>query len=135
MSRILFLTLIILTSLNAAAGEQGKDYLFEDDAPSMNTRWYDLSRNSEDSLRVVLKYLKKSKSGKALLAKAIAKGEQSGETVFDIIKGGNKSITDTTLIRKFAAENPQEVAYETKSIVYLDKNLSRIDREDLIPFQ
>jgi len=55
------------------------------------------------------------------------KAYQQGETLFDIIKVGEISVSDTTLLRKFYPQNPEQIIYETRSKIFLNKELNLMD--------
>lgn len=98
-----------------------------DDAFKLSDRWRTLAATEEESIRSLVKILERSQTGKRVIAKASERAALSGETFFDIVSGGEGSLTDTTLIRKFSAKDPSHVAYETKSRVTLNRDLSVID--------
>lgn len=85
--------------------------------------WMDYTSSEELNLKRLLDLLARSESGDKLLKEARFKASRSGQTLNDVIKVGEGSLTDTTLVRKFNPQSPQHVIYETKSIVYLNKNL------------
>ncbi|MFZ4712120.1 MAG: hypothetical protein ACOYL6_00275 [Bacteriovoracaceae bacterium] len=122
--KILFSVLILLTSWALRAGAND-DYLIEN--ISLATTWDKVSKNSEQNVRYLIELLKKSHTGTRLLKEATMKAAQSGETIFDVLKAGEGSLTDTTLVRKFSQFNPHEIAYETKSKVYINRDLSLLD--------
>lgn len=68
-----------------------------------------------------------SPTGEKLMARAQAKAAESGRTLLDVIKPGAGSLTDTTLIRRFSADNPDKVVFEHLTYVYLNQNLKVID--------
>ena len=94
---------------------------------NFNDPWFKASRSDEENFRRLVEGLKKYKTGKKVIAKASQKAAQQGLTLFDVVAIGNGSLTDTTLIRRFSASNPAQVMYETKSKVYLNKNLKTLD--------
>lgn len=89
--------------------------------------WYKANRSDEDNFRRLVEGLKKISTGKKVIAKATEKAAQQGYTLFDVVAIGDGSLTDTTLIRRFAASNPVNVMYETRSKVYLNKHLKTLD--------
>jgi len=89
-----------------------------------NKSWYDSSKGKASCLQSVVRGLKKSKTGRSVLEKATRKAAIYGQSLYDIIDVGESSLTDTTLIRKFSPDNPLEIAYETRSKVFLNKSLS-----------
>ena len=114
---------ILFISLNALA----EDFLFVEDQGKHLGKWTDFSSNSEFNVKRLINQLAKSPAGKELLRKAAKKASVQGETLTDIIEVGESSITDTTLIRRFTPESPEHVAYESKSKVFLNKDLDDFD--------
>ena len=55
------------------------------------------------------------------------KADSYGKTLYDLIEAGNGSITDTTLIRRFSPSHPENIVYETRSKVYLNRHLNEYD--------
>lgn len=86
--------------------------------------WMEFTSSPELNLKKLLDILGRSRTGEKLLREASAKAGQMGMTLFDVIKVGDSSLTDTTLIRKFSPNSPEHVVYETKSVVYLNKTLA-----------
>ncbi|MCT4641845.1 MAG: hypothetical protein N4A33_06055 [Bacteriovoracaceae bacterium] len=89
--------------------------------------WTKYSSNKKLNLKVLLSKLAKSKTGKEILIKAKKKAKSFGKSLYEVILEGNGSLTDTTLYRKFSAIKPQDVIFESESIVYLNKTLSQYD--------
>lgn len=85
--------------------------------------WTDIGATHEDSVKELIRILARSKTGKKILIRAKKKAASSGRTLLDIIKPGDGSLCDTTLIRRFSPERPDKIAYETKSMVYIDRTL------------
>ncbi|MDC1174514.1 hypothetical protein OAT67_03935 [Bacteriovoracaceae bacterium] len=115
---------ILINSLQAKMFVRKEQTLFTDRTYSYNEKWTKIASTEEESLKEIIKFLSKSKTGKAILLKAKKKAAKYGETLSDIIKVGNGSLTDTTLIRKFSPSRPDQVVMESKSTVYLNKNLT-----------
>lgn len=93
----------------------------------LEASWYRLTNNPEFNLKRLIELLAKSELGKRILLDATSKAHNYGETLLDVIRPGEGSLTDTTLIRKFSPSNPKNIIYETKSVVYLNKNLGIMD--------
>lgn len=103
-------------------------YLFSEARFEPNKRWLDHNKKDQkENVRNLLKKLVKSKSGKDLVLKANEKAKESGLNIYDIIDAGNGSLTDTTLIRKFSQHTPNKVKYETRSKVYINRELNQYD--------
>lgn len=101
-----------------------KTLFFTEGPVQYNKNWRSLRDTEEDSIKYLIELLSSSKMGKMVIKEANQKARNLGQTLWDVIKVGNNSITDTTLIRKFSPSNPNSVAYESRSIVYLNKDLS-----------
>ena len=71
-----------------------------------------------------MELLSRSETGEKLIKEATYKAAQSGMTILDVVKVGEGSLTDTTLVRKFNPQSPENVIYESKSIVYLNRHLA-----------
>jgi hypothetical protein len=89
--------------------------------------WYKKSRTDEENFKRLVDGLKKTPSGKKVIEKATEKAAQKGFTLYDVVATGDGSLTDTTLIRRFSANDPSQVMYETKSKVYLNRHLRTLD--------
>jgi Zn-dependent peptidase ImmA (M78 family) len=109
-----------LISLSALA-HQGKTIIVE--APS-GTYWAKWTSSEEANVNRLIELLQRSKTGKILIQKAVRKAREQGLTLLDVIKPGESSLTDTTLIRKFHPENPESVVFESRSIVYINRHLA-----------
>lgn len=103
------------------------EYLFTEKRFEPNKKWRSYSSEADQNLRNLLRTLIRSKTGKALVTKANRKAKASGKNLLKVIKAGNGSLTDTTLIRKFSVGSPDEISYETKSVVYLNNELNQYD--------
>ncbi len=91
---------------------------------SMSQVWSRYSPSEERNVRHLLEMLSRGGTGRALIARAAAKARQSGELLNDVIRAGEGSLTDTTLIRKFHPERPEDVVFETRSKVYVNRHLA-----------
>lgn len=89
--------------------------------------WFQASKSDEDNLKLLLTVLKKSQTGIKILEKAQTKAYEKGETLLDVLRIGDGSLTDTTLVRRFSASDPTKVIYETKSKVYINRHLNLLD--------
>ena len=113
---------LILSTYNAKAS-----YLFMEGSFTANKKWMEFSSKEDMNLQNLLMQLKKSSTGKLLIAKADQKAKEQGQSLMEVIKPGNGSLTDTTLTRRFSAGNPDDIEYESKSIVYINKELNQYD--------
>ena len=91
---------------------------------SASKTWSEYTTSEELNLRKLLELLSRSTTGERLIKEATYKAAQSGMTIHDVIKVGEGSLTDTTLVRKFNPHAPEHVIYESKSIVYLNRHLT-----------
>ncbi|MDO9183738.1 MAG: hypothetical protein Q7U04_15090 [Bacteriovorax sp.] len=98
-----------------------------EEALNFNEPWYKKDRTDEDNFKRLISGLNKTISGKKVIDKATEKAAQKGFTLYDVIGIGDGSLTDTTLIRRFAANDPSQVVYETKSKVFLNRRLKTLD--------
>lgn len=89
--------------------------------------WYHTGKSDEENLKLLVAVLKKSPTGIKILEKAQTKAYEKGETLFDVLRIGDGSLTDTTLVRRFSASDPTKVMYETKSKVYVNRHLNLLD--------
>lgn len=97
------------------------------DAGALNKKWTNNYQENESNIKSLLLELNESPTGKKLIKLAIEKASEYGETLLDVISPGSGSLTDTTLIRRFSISDPEHMTYETKSKVYINKNLNRFD--------
>lgn len=92
---------------------------------STNTKgWMQYSSSEELNLKRLLELLDRSPTGSKLLKQAQYKASRAGQILSDVIKVGEGSLTDTTLIRKFNPQSPENVVYESRSVVYLNRHLN-----------
>ncbi|HXH74771.1 MAG TPA: hypothetical protein VNJ08_07380 [Bacteriovoracaceae bacterium] len=118
-----FLTVFLFTSaLNLWAAEEKTIHV--EGSLSSNTSWMDFTSSTELNLKKLLELLARSAAGDKLLKEARYKASLSGLTLLDVIKVGESSLTDTTLVRKFSPHSPEHVIYESKSVVYLNRSLA-----------
>lgn len=118
-----FTTLILFAvSLNLHAMEEKTIHV--EGAMSGNRTWMDYTSSQELNLKKLFELLSRSESGKKLLKEAQFKAARTGLLLEDVIKVGESSLTDTTLVRKFSPHSPEHVIYESRSVVYINKNLS-----------
>ncbi len=116
------LVLVYLFSLQASA-----KYLFTEKTFSPYGKWYVASEDEVEQIKHLLRKLIKSKTGKRLLGLANDKANEMNLSLYDVLKAGNGSLTDTTLIRKFSAHDPTHITYHSESKVFINKNLTQLD--------
>ena len=114
-----FLTLCLFTSQVLAL--EGKTIIVE--AP-MGTHWARWTSSEEMNLRRLIELLQRSEAGKELIQAASKKARSQGLTLLDVVKAGEGSLTDTTLIRKFHPETPENVVFESRSQVFVNRHLT-----------
>lgn len=88
------------------------------------THWAKWSESEELNVKRLIELLVQSPTGKALVERATRKAHSQGLTLADVVKAGEGSLTDTTLIRKFHPESPENVVYESRSQVYVNRHLA-----------
>lgn len=120
MQRTLFL-LALLVSVNVLAVEEKTIHV---EGSFSKATWMDYTSSEEINLKRLLDLLVRSPAGDKLVKEARFKASRSGQLLNDVIKVGDSSLTDTTLVRKFNPNSPEHVIYETKSVVYLNRNLA-----------
>jgi hypothetical protein len=119
-----FIAILLLSTFSTHAEHKVIDV---EDELNFSEPWYQKSRSDEDNFKRLVKGLEKIPTGKTVIEKATEKASQKGFTLYDIVAIGDGSLTDTTLIRRFSASNPQQVMYETKSKVFLNRHLRTLD--------
>lgn len=117
-----YLAVILLISLSVFAHE---DRLIHVDADTSSRKsWTDYSDSPEINFKRLFTLLERSPSGARILRDASKKAARLGLSLTDVVREGDGSLTDTTLVRKFNPRSPDVVIYETKSVVYLNRHLS-----------
>jgi len=85
--------------------------------------WMDFTSSSELNLKKLFELLGRSSTGEKLMKEAQYKAGRLGFTLADVVKVGESSLTDTTLVRKFSPSSPEHVIYESRSVVYINRHL------------
>lgn len=119
MYKWLITTLIFAFSLSVSALE-GNSLIVE--AP-MGTIWSKYTTSSSANVLRLIELLERSDVGRSLVKRAAGKARSSGLTMTDLVQPGEGSLTDTTLIRKFHPDSPENVMFETRSKVYINRHL------------
>lgn len=128
MKRILIAIFILSTGIANAKMFERKIHTIESEVrPNLNQRWIRLADSPDESLVKLVALLAQSNTGKQIIATAAAKAKAQGQTLSEVLIVGESSLTDTTLVRRFVPARPDEVSYETKSVVYVNRHLSVID--------
>ncbi len=86
--------------------------------------WMDFTSSAELNLKKLMDLLGRSKTGKKLIQESQLKAARMGMTLNDVVKVGDSSLTDTTLVRKFSPHSPEHVIYESRSVVYISRHLN-----------
>lgn len=120
--KTLVTTLLITFAFNSFALEEKTIHV----SGSMTGKrtWMDYTSSSELNLKKLLELLSRSTTGEKLIKEAAYKASRSGMTLEDVIKVGESSLTDTTLVRKFSPHSPEHVIYESRSVVYINRSLA-----------
>ena len=101
-----------------------KVLFYEGNSTGVNKKWLKLGSSPEESVKFLLKILEKSPSGKNIILQAKKKAQERGRPLESLIVPGENSITDTTLIRHFSVDNPDDVTFEIESIVVINEDHS-----------
>jgi len=113
-----------LTSAQAMGWSERGKVIDIDTHYNYSQRWLTVDKNEGKSIKVLLEIIAKSKTGRQVIRKASKKAATYGMTLTDVISKGDGSLTDTTLIRRFTPDRPDQVVYETRSKVLVNKRLS-----------
>jgi len=87
-------------------------------------RWTTIAKTEEQGIRELMEVLERSPTGKKIIEMSRKKAKSYGKTLEELLFSGEGSLTDTTLVRKFSPSNPNEVVYESRSKVFINRNLS-----------
>lgn len=118
-----FLSVIFMSlTLNSFALEEKTIHV--SGSMSANRTWMDYTSSPELNLKKLLELLSRSNAGEKLIKEAQYKASRTGLLLEDVIKVGDSSLTDTTLVRKFSPHSPEHVIYESRSVVYINRNLA-----------
>jgi hypothetical protein len=125
MSRVMktFFTLLIMSvSINTLAVEEKTIHV--EGQMSGSRTWMDYTSSKELNLKKLFELLSRSSAGEKLIKEAAYKASRTGLILEDVIKVGESSLTDTTLVRKFSPHSPEHVIYESRSVVYINRHLA-----------
>lgn len=118
-----FITLLVMSvAFNTSAVEEKT--LHVSGGMTASRSWMDYTSSTELNLKKLLELLARSTTGEKLIKEAAYKASRSGLVLEDVIKVGESSLTDTTLVRKFSPHSPEHVIYESRSVVYINRNLA-----------
>lgn len=113
---------LLIFSMHQALATEEKT-LHVEGAMSRGT-WMDYTSSSELNLKKLFELLGRSRTGEKLIKEAQYKAARMGNTITDVVKVGDSSLTDTTLVRKFSPHSPEHVIYESRSVVYISRHLA-----------
>lgn len=91
---------------------------------SYDQKWTTIADTTQESLAELFKILERSKTGAKVIALSEHKAMSYGKSLKELVFAGEGSLTDTTLVRKFSPSSPDEVVYESRSKVYVNRHLS-----------
>ncbi len=125
----LVIAIILLScwSVQAKMFERRIHTIEDSKRPNLNSKWIQLGQTPRQSLSKLVELLSESSTGKRIIALASQKAKSQGQSLGEVLLIGDSSLTDTTLVRRFIPTKPDEVSYESKSVVYLNRHLSVID--------
>ncbi len=118
---------LLLSSLQSFAQYKRKGELLHLEGGDPKKKWSETYPDHEQNIRLLFEYLERSDAGRDLLIAARAKASEYKKNLIDIIKPSIGSITDTTLIRRFSENNPNEVQFTIKSEVHINRELNLVD--------
>jgi hypothetical protein len=121
MMKHLLTTFILLCCLNLQAVEEKTLHV---EGSFEKKTWMEYTSSSELNLKKLIELLSRSATGSQLIKEAQYKASRLGQTLTDVIKVGEGSLTDTTLVRKFSPQSPMHVIFESRSIVYINRHLA-----------
>lgn len=114
-------TILLAVSFNTFATESKVIHV---EGGMGNRAWSNYTSSEETNLKKLFELLNHSPAGEKILKEARYKASRTGLLLEDVIKVGESSLTDTTLVRKFSPHSPEHVIYESRSVVYINKNLA-----------
>jgi hypothetical protein len=88
--------------------------------PKWNEVWSTQQLSSAD----LLKLLDLSPTAKELKFRALSKAASLGAVLHEVISGGQVSVTDSSVVRKYGAQDPLRVEYTIQQKIYLNKSLT-----------
>ncbi len=101
--------------------------LYAIDKSEIEFPWMKHSTVPEKNIQRLIEILEGSYTGKRLVNQARLKANQWGKTLSDVLKVGENSLTDTTILRRFDRDNALEVIHESVSVVYINQHLDTYD--------
>ncbi len=89
--------------------------------------WLISRQDEKKRIKYLISILKKSKTGRMLLQKAEKKASQEEVMTISLFKAGDGSLLDTTLVRRFSQSRPEEIVYENRSTIYINRHHSLLN--------
>jgi hypothetical protein len=123
---ILLLTFIIYWFAPAGVGRAATSILIDSEI-RLSQPWTSIHHQEKESIKAMLNYLLRSPSAKIVIKVATKRAAGYGKTLVDIIDGGDLSLTDTTMIRRFYRDRPEHMMIESRSKIYLNRHLDAFD--------
>lgn len=120
-------TLFLFLWILSIHGKTSSSILSVDMSLPSGARWLEGNRNEDVAVRYLVQLLERGRIGEELLELTRKKAQSQGKTIFDIIRPGHTSITNTTLTRRFSLNHPDRILYETHSSIVIDRNLTVIN--------
>lgn len=127
MARISLIFIFCLLSSSVIAGGAPRPEVLHIEGDYKSKTWTKIARSEKLSLKWLFNKLERSSTGRALINAARKQAKIQGQTLFDVVKSGETSMTDTTLVRRFSPSEPNKISYESKSLVYLNRELKGLD--------
>jgi hypothetical protein len=121
-----FLCLVVSTLCSLSAEIYGGDpssELFLENSHRQK-KWGDYHSDKKISLRNVLDLLAQCQKGRELLHELEDWSRRQGKSLFDSIEAGEKSFTDTTIIREAVDDYQMVIKFSVDKKIYLDRNHS-----------
>ncbi|MCK5074683.1 MAG: hypothetical protein KAQ98_14730 [Bacteriovoracaceae bacterium] len=98
-----------------------------DENLNWNENWVRRKMSDDENILRLLRILKRSDIGAGIIRMARSRAHKRGSTLLDVINIGEGSTADTTLIRKFFPDNPEQIIYEVRASVYINRHLPLMD--------
>ncbi len=122
---LLFPTFLILLCNNSFASSWAeRGGTIQSGTNKYTGNWRRLASSEEKSVEQLIQIVATSELGVKLIDKARLRAAKDRKRLEEVISGGEVSVTDTTLVRKFSPHSPESVRFETRSRVYIDKSHS-----------
>ncbi len=124
---VIFCFFLISTDLWAVVETTIYDYSQTCKITHSDSSWLPSGCPEEEGIKRLLNIIQQSPRGEKLLRDAKEKANLRGETLPELIKAGESSLTDTSLTRRFRPSNPEQVVYEEHSVIFINDSLGFVD--------